>query len=74
MIAAWNLFTPLWFMWGLIFLIIESTAIWARSTGRIKDGGTLSSLVWRFIHHRGARAFFAVAWTILTVHFFFEWP
>lgn len=44
-----DVYTPLWILWGLLFLLIEGSAlrgIWAR-------GGTLSELVWAWAGVRG---------------------
>lgn len=72
-----NLFTPLWFAWGAMFLGIEFTAIWARKTGRYKGNGTLSALVWRFTNtktHKVQRVAFFAAFVYLGGHFAWKWP
>lgn len=68
-----NPFTLVWLGWGAAFLAIEATAVRRRKT---VPGGTLSSLVWRFIGpgHRVHRALFGVGWVVLSIHFFFGWP
>ena len=71
-----NLFTPLWLCWGIIFVVIEGTALWAKATKKSKGNGTLSALVWRFIGpgHVVQRVLLAAGWLVLTSHFFFHYP
>jgi uncharacterized membrane protein len=71
---AVNLFTPLWLMWGAVFLVIEGTAIWAKVTKRTHSNSTLSSLVWRFQKKWWRKAILIVGWVVLTSHFFFQIP
>jgi len=71
-----NLFTPLWLGWGIMFAVIEGTALWSQSSKKVKSNGTLSALVWRFIGpgHPKRRVFLAVGWLVLTSHFFLQIP
>lgn len=65
----WNPYTKWWLAWGLMFLVIEASAIAHRKR---HDGGTLSSLVWRFIdmhEHPIQRTLFVVGWLVLSLHF-----
>lgn len=67
-----NRFTPFWLGWGLMFLVIELTAVKMRDK---MPGGTLSSLVWRFSdrRHKYRRSVFIVSWSVLSVHFLYGW-
>jgi len=71
-----NLFTPLWLCWGVVFLVIEGTALWSKISKKSKGNGTLSALVWRFIGpgHVFRRIGLALGWVVLTSHFFFQFP
>jgi len=69
-----NLFTPLWLGWFGLFVLIEGTALWAQSSGRLKGNGTLSALVWRFIAHPVPRVLFMVGWVVLTSHLIWKFP
>lgn len=72
---AINTFTPLWFMWGFIFLVIEFTAVWARKKDKDLRGGTLSELFWRtWDSHPAWKAVLGVGWLVLTTHFFLGIP
>jgi hypothetical protein len=70
------LFTPLWFMWGFIFAVIEGSALWYRAIGKTKENWTLSALVWRNTGPKSkvARALFGLGWIILTTHLFWHIP
>ena len=75
--AGLNVFTPLWIGWGVMFLIIEFTALWGQHSGRTKGNGTLSALVWRATdarYHPVGRWLFFIAWLTLTSHFFIGIP
>lgn len=63
-----GLYTYLWYGWGLIFAVIEGTAIYSRRHG----SETLSELVWHFERKSWHRALFLVFWTWLTIHFIFH--
>lgn len=74
-LLAVNTFTPLWFMWGIAFLFIEFTAIWARKKDKKLGGGTLSELFWRtWDSHPVWKVVLATGWVVLTTHFFFGVP
>lgn len=68
-----NPFTKFWLAWGFMFLVIEGAAIYDR---RKLPGGTLSSLVWRFLDPtHPVRMVLGVAFIIgLMSHFLFHWP
>ena len=76
MILVVNLFTPLWVLWGVMFVGIEATALWAAHSKRAQDG-TLSALVKRatsWKDHPAVRILILTGWAVLTTHFFFGWP
>lgn len=72
MTRKWNPFTRWWLLWGAAFLAIETTAVLNR---RKSPGGTLSSLVWRFIDpkHPVRRWVFIAGWVALSGHFLWDW-
>lgn len=69
----WHPFTKWWLLWGFMFAVIEGTAIYDR---RKLPGGSLSSLVWRFLDPtHPVRLVLGSAFIILLMtHFIFRWP
>lgn len=68
-------FEWLWFVWIVMFVVLELTALWLgrkRTDDHSWQGGTLSELVWRtFKRQRWAFCILVVFLGVLGVHFLF---
>lgn len=71
--SRWHPYTKWWLLWGAAFLAIETSAVLHR---RKLDGGSLSSLIWRFLDtgHPVRRAVGITFIVGLASHFIFKWP